>query len=161
MKTYQEIKFNKLPKSCRIWVKPKTGRYKEYYCFGVKTGDEVRIEQTNQIVYPRSNQTVLIENIVEVSNFPIIKTNPETVTIMATKKKAAKKTAKKTTKKAAVKKSAGRKPNAESVASKIVALHVKGKTNAEIVEALASDKVTNKYVCDVTWRHNNPKKGKK
>ena len=66
----------------------------------------------------------------------IKKQSSNQTSIMATKKKAAKKTATK-------------KSGEPSLAQKVRDLHTAGKTNEQIVEKLG---VTNKYVCDVTWR---------
>lgn len=161
MRTYTIKRFKQLPKNCRVWLMPTTGKLKDQFCLcAVTNGGKARIIETNQIFFPRMNALSLVENQVDTSKFNysiIIKTSPEKANTMTTK--TAKKAVKKSTKKTA-KKSTGRKANAESMASKIGALHAKGKSNAEIAEALGC---TNKYVCDVTWRIANPggkKKGK-
>lgn len=170
MKVFKEIRFRDLPASSRIWIKPTCGRFKNVWCFGIKTDDQVRIEDTNQIIYPKRIDFALVADHVNTDLFPtpIIEIDQNLLqTIktenMSTTKKIAKKSTKKVAKKVAskkvAKKTAGRKANAESLASKIKELHLKGKTNEQITAALGCP---NKYVCDVTWRvHNVVGGGKK
>lgn len=93
-----------------------------------------RMVSTDQIIHPEKDTACLLSKTISYSF--TLKQNPETVTQMATKKKAASKKA--ATKKAVTKKAAassnGKAPKKEGKIFKILELHKKGLTNAEIVD---------------------------
>lgn len=139
MKGLIQMKFGHLPRVCRAWAQPTTGRFKNFLLFGVKTGDKFTTIDTHQVFYPDHDSLSIQERILNISNYLYSLTQKQKPVTMATKTK----------KKPAKKKAVSKKSASADLINSVIGKFSAGTDNKVIAEKTG---LTVKQVRDAKFR---------